>query len=229
MKTTYTIDNGNSHPHVGIFKGVTLEKVIALKECLFEEINSEIILSSVGMDLNLSLHNIFDAKKLRTETHFLDMPVNYTQTLGIDRLCCSHFVFKNKIKENERVLLIDAGTFTTFDIVSKAGLEGGFIFPGLQTFLNAYSGGKNLIRLNLNDLKLNEKVSLPHSTEEAIGEATKIYFQMTLKAMVDKYNPDMIITTGGEGHFFSATNFIPHLIHQALFEINNSISDRTVH
>jgi type III pantothenate kinase len=228
MKTTYTIDNGNSHPHVGIFKGVTLEKVIALQECRFEEINSDIILSSVGKDLNLSLKNIFDAKKLRTENHFLDMPVNYTQTLGIDRLCCSYWIFKNKVKENEKILLIDAGTFTTFDIVSKAGLEGGFIFPGLQTFLNTYSGGKNLIRLNLNDLKLNEKVSLPHSTEEAIGEATKIYFQMTVKALVNKYNPDMIISTGGEGHFFSTNNFIPHLIHQALFEINNSISNRTV-
>lgn len=229
MKTTYTIDNGNSHPHVGIFKGITLERVIPLKECLFEEINSEIILSSVGRDLNLPLQNIFDAKKLRTKSYFIDMPVNYSQTLGIDRLCCAHWIFKNKIKGNEKILLIDAGTFTTFDIVSKAGLEGGFIFPGLQTFLNAYSGGKNLLKLNLNDLNLDENIVLPHSTEEAIGEATKVYFQMTVKVLMDKFNPEIIISTGGEGRFFSSTNFIPHLIHQALFEINNSISDKTVH
>ena len=225
MKTIYTIDNGNSHPHVGIFKGDTLEKVIPLKECHFEETNSQILLSSVGKDLQLPKKNIFDVKEMRTKSHFLSMPVNYSQTLGIDRLCCAHWVFKNKVKNNEKILLIDAGTFTTFDIISKAGLEGGFIFPGLQTFLNAYSNGKNLLRLNLADLNLEDEVNLPHSTETAIAEATKVYFQMTLKELIDRFNPNEIIATGGEGRFFSKINFIPHLIHMALFEINKE----TVH
>lgn len=222
MKTIYTIDNGNSHPHVGIFKGENLEKVIPFKECEFEEANSDIILSSVGRDLDLSQKNIFDVKTLRTETHFLDMPVNYTQTLGIDRLCCSYWVFKNMLKNQKKVLLIDAGTFTTYDIISKEGHEGGYIFPGLQTFLNTYSNGKNLPILNLQSVDLRDEINLPHSTDKAISEAAKVYFQMTFKALIERFNPDMIISTGGEGKYFSTTNFIPHLIHLALFEIKGA-------
>lgn len=223
MKTIYTIDNGNSNPHVGIFKEGQLEKVVPLKDCQFNETNSEIILSSVGRDINLPEKNILDIKDLRSEKNFLDMPVNYATTLGMDRLACAYWVFKNHVKNQERVLLIDAGTFTTYDLISNNGHEGGFIFPGLQTFLKTYAAGANLPILDLKNLDLRDEVKLPHLTEDAIGEATKVYFQMTFQSLLETFKPDLIITTGGEGKYFSEACFIPHLIHLALYKIRESL------
>ncbi len=223
MKTIYTIDNGNTNPHVGIFKGNSLEKVVPLRECHFEEANSEIILSSVGQDLDLPQKNIMDVINLRSQNAFLDMPVNYSQTLGMDRLCCAYWIFKNQIKNNEKVLLIDAGTFTTYDLVSNKGLEGGFIFPGLQTFLNSYSKGAKLPTLDLKTLNLRDEINLAHKTEDAISEALKTYFQMTFRSLIETLSPDLIITTGGEGKYFFEAGYMPHLIHLALFEIKEAV------
>ncbi len=223
MKTIYTIDNGNSNPHVGIFKEGQLEKVVPLKDCQFNEADSEIIISSVGRDINLPEKNIIDIKDLRSEKFFLDMPVNYSLTLGMDRLACAYWVFKNHVKNQERVLLIDAGTFTTYDLISSKGHEGGFIFPGLQTFLKTYAAGANLPILDLKNIDLRDEVKLPHLTEDAIGEATKVYFQMTFQSLLETFKPDLIITTGGEGKYFSEACFIPHLIHLALYKIRESL------
>ncbi|MFI5390668.1 MAG: type III pantothenate kinase [Bacteriovoracales bacterium] len=224
MKTIYTIDNGNTNPHVGIFKEGHLEKVVPLKDCQFNEANAEIILSSVGRDINLSEKKIFNVKDLKSEKKFLDMPVDYSASLGMDRLACAYWVFKNRVKNEEKVLLIDAGTFTTYDLISKKGHEGGFIFPGLQTFLKTYAAGANLPILDLKNVNLRDEVNLPHCTEDAIGEAAKVYFQMTFQSLLETFKPGLIITTGGEGKYFSEACFIPHLIHMALFEIRETVN-----
>lgn len=219
-----TVDNGNTNPHVGIFENQKLEKVIPLRDYVFEK-DDFIIVSDVGNPLPFPPS--FDLKSKREKNVFFDMPVNYSETLGDDRLIAGYATFK-AIKQNETVLLIDAGTFTTMDIISNSGFMGGYIFPGISTFLNSYQSGTQLPTLHMKkEFKLS---GLPHTTEDAILGALDIYLIAILKEVIRATSPSKIIITGGSLEIFEnkirsfnlpkvqlETN--PHLIHLALHEI----------
>ncbi|MDO9182006.1 MAG: type III pantothenate kinase [Bacteriovorax sp.] len=223
-----TIDNGNTNPHVGIFQNEKLDSVVALKDFMAQE-DDFILLSDVGSPINFSAN--VDLKKYRRMqkgiNHFFEMPVLYSETLGDDRLISSYLVFSH-IKPNEKILLIDAGTFITIDLINDQGFLGGYIFPGIATFLSSYQKGSNLKILSPQfNLSRSE---LPHSTEEAILGATEIYLESVLKALIKKTSPSKIIITGGS--FELVKNIIlkfnlpkvqletyHHLIHYALFLI----------
>ena len=186
MKTIYTIDNGNSHPHVGIFKNETPERVVPLKDFKVDAEPFRAIISNVGPKLTFGPEfeeKLLDIKSLRDEKSFLDMPVNYTETLGMDRLCNAYFVFKNELEEGERILLIDAGTFITFDLITRNGFAGGFILPGSKVFLESYNRGENLPTYDKSELK--SEIPLPTSTEEAIKNGHNIYLLSVLNTFIE--------------------------------------------
>ncbi|RLA63321.1 MAG: hypothetical protein DRQ89_07005 [Epsilonproteobacteria bacterium] len=228
MKTIYTIDNGNSHPHVGIFKGDTSE-IVPLKDFKTNEDSYRAIISNVGPKLNFPkefAEHLLDIKALREDRSFLDMPVNYTNTLGMDRLCNAYFVFKNELDEGERILLIDAGTFNTYDLVTNNGFAGGFILPGPRVFLESYGKGENLPTLMAAELKA--EIPLPTSTETAIKDAHNLYQLSVINTFIEDYFPDRVILTGGYAKCLEPivnmpVKIIPHLIHQALFDIAGRI------
>lgn len=223
MKTIYTIDNGNSHPHIGIFKGETPE-IVPLKSFKVGDDSHRAIISNVGPKANLPKElegNILDIKTLRKENSFLDMPVNYTDTLGMDRLCNAYYVFKN-MEPGERILLIDAGTFNTFDLITDNGFVGGFILPGSRVFLESYGKGENLPMLKQGEL--DSEIPLPTSTEMAIKGAHNLYQLSILNTFIEDYFPDRVILTGGDANNLEPivnmpVEVIPHLIHHALFDI----------
>jgi len=225
MKTTYTIDNGNSHPHVGIFKGETPKGFVPLKDFKNEEKSFSAIISNVGPKANLPkdiTDNLFDTLDLRKEKSFLDMPVAYSDTLGMDRLCNAYYVFKNELEADERILLIDAGTFNTFDLVTSNGFVGGFIFPGSKVFLKSYGQGENLPTFE--NAELESEIALPTNTEMAIKNAHNLYLLSIINTFIEDYFPDRVILTGGDALKLKPIvnmplKVIPHLIHQALFDI----------
>lgn len=187
-----TIDNGNSNPHVGLFDGETLKEVIPLKDYK-QDINDFILISSVGKPLDIKPG--FDLKSKRSKTHFFDMKVHYAETLGDDRLIAGLYLYKN-INANEKILLIDAGTFITCDTITAEGFMGGYILPGINRFLKAYSDSAQLPLLPKSGLhSLND--DLPQTTEEAITKALKIYLKMTIEEIIKKNAPDKIVFTGG--------------------------------
>lgn len=213
-----TIDNGNTHPHVGLFQAGVLKDVIPLEKYRPEPFDY-VLIASVGK--TLSIKPSFDLKTKRTMTHFFDMKVNYAQTLGEDRLIAAYGVFK-KIKNNERVLLIDAGTFITCDLVTNEGFQGGYIFPGISRFLKIYSDSAQLPLLHKDQL-FNENDNIPQNTDDAILKATEIYLKSSLEQVILKHTPDKIVFTGGNA--MSIKNLISlkvhsemdrHLIHLAL-------------
>ena len=213
-----TIDNGNTNPTVAYFDQGVLKSVVPLKQYVHEK-SDVVMISSVGN--HLSITPTHDLRKKRTKTHFFEMKVNYTETLGDDRLIASYGIFK-KIKPNEKILLIDAGTFITADIVTAEGFQGGYIFPGLNRFLKIYSDSANLPLLS-KDLLFKESAGLPHNTEDAIVRACEIYIRSSLEDVINKNAPDKIIFTGGNGS--EVMNYINskvrfeldrHLIHSAL-------------
>ena len=219
-----TIDNGNTHPHAGLFQSGVLKDVIPLEKYV-PEAGDYILIASVGK--NLSIKPSFDLKTKRTMTHFFDMKVNYAQTLGDDRLIAGYGVFK-KIKNKERVLLIDAGTFITCDLITSEGFQGGYIFPGISRFLKIYADSAQLPLLHKDQL-FNENNDIPHNTDDAILKATEIYLKASLEQVISKHSPDKIVFTGGNAmsikNLFSLKVHFEtdrHLIHSALSLIHAS-------
>jgi pantothenate kinase type III len=138
-----------------------------------------------------------------------------------------------KINPENRVLIIDAGTFMTADIIESKGFMGGYIFPGSKTFLQSYSLGKQLPVIK----KIESNEALPHSTEEAISMAHEIYLDSVLKELMNKHSPKKVIITGGDGEKIllkmkkiSSTiplEFDPHLLHFAIHSIyQNHLKDQ---
>lgn len=219
-----TVDNGNTNPHVGIFQNNQLLKVIPLKDFIPLE-NDFNLISNVGAALNIKPS--FNLKAEFKKNYFFDMPVNYAETLGDDRLIIAYALFK-KSKQKEFILSIDAGTFITLDLIDHSGFAGGFIFPGIKTFLSSYQKGLQLPVLEMNnDFKLKE---LPHSTEEAILGATEIYLNSILENVIRRTSPQKIVLTGGGMNLIRnkileinlpgfQLESDPHLIHSSLFEI----------
>lgn len=225
-----TVDNGNTNPHVGIFEKGKLSSIIPLNE--FSPLpDDSIIASDVGAPLSLKLSfNLKEKRHTKGHPAFFEMPVHYSETLGDDRLIAGYYIFK-KLNPNESALVIDAGTFITIDVVSSKGFEGGYIFPGVRTFLSSYGKGAHLPVLSENQkVKMEE---LPHSTEEAILGAKDIYLSSILKGIVTQTMPSKIFITGGTGELIELKmkelnlkvplERDPHLIHSALFLIHQAL------
>ena len=219
-----TIDNGNTNPHVGIFQNDKLESVIPLKN--FSPLDDDFILiSDVGATLPFAPS--FDLKSMRKTNAFFDMPVNYANTLGEDRLIASYSLFK-QLKPSDRILLIDAGTFITMDLISEKGFLGGYIFPGLNAFLSTYQQGQKLFVPEIKNEAMNQ--NLPNTTEDAILKATDCYLESILESIIKKTSPNKIMLTGGSLEFVKNKilkfNLLKvqletchHLIHSSLYLI----------
>ncbi len=213
-----TIDNGNTHKRVGFFTGGVLTDVVSFDQYT-PLADDYILISSVGQPL--SLKPSFDLKSKRTKTHFFDMKIQYSETLGEDRMIGAYGVFK-KLKGDEKALVIDAGTFITCDLVTPDGFQGGYILPGLNRFLKIYGESANLPTLAEGKL-FHGNTGLPHSTEEAILGATEIYLKSSLEEIIRLTAPDKVVFTGGSADVVknlisSKVRFESdrHLIHLAL-------------
>ena len=213
-----TIDNGNTNPHVGVFVDSKLESIIALKD--FTPLPDDfIIASSVGKKLSFPIH--FSVSQIKSK---LPMKIHYAETLGEDRLVCGYGVFKTIANEKERVLVIDAGTFLTADLITSGGFEGGFIFPGIKTYLGSYQKGNLLPSLDFPDELKN--IDLAHNTSDAILGAAEIYLESILDKVIKKTSPSRIVLTGGSLLIIQKiiekislgypTELSPHLIHLSL-------------
>lgn len=184
-----------------------------------------ILISDVGAPL--SVKPSFDLKSKREQKRFFDMEVHYTETLGDDRLLIGYYLFK-QLKPAESILVIDAGTFLTLDLIDQQGFAGGYIFPGLSTFLSSYQRGVQLpVLQNQPHFELKD---LPHSTEDAILGAAHIYLESILERIIKKTSPSRIVITGGSQDLIKNKieklnlpevqfETYHHLIHSSLFWI----------
>ena len=204
-----TIDNDNSFPHIKLFEKEQLKSVLTLEKLndeyknRIENKNFNVVISNVGksnpMFENLQQHTL-NLNKYKKDGIFFDMPFDYTETIGDDRLFQAYYIYKTIIQagKSERVLFIDAGTFTTLDIISNNGFKGGFIAPGMQTFLNCYDHGAYLPVLNELNINTDKAIRIPHSTEDAILDSCLFFQKSFYKMFLEVYRDfDYFILTGG--------------------------------
>jgi len=142
-KYLITIDQGNTATKFAVFEKDSEDFQVFYKNELDEYINTnklnknntKVILSSVNSQPLDWTFPIINTQDLFTEKQFLEMPVMYSQTLGIDRLTLAYYAFKTNTK---KTLIIDSGTFTTCDIINESGFNGGYILPGIDLIKENY-------------------------------------------------------------------------------------------
>lgn len=124
------------------------------------------------------------------------------ETLGKDRIAAA--VGANELFPGQNILIIDAGTAITYDVVSeKNEFLGGNISPGLQMrfkALNQFTGKLPLINYS-DDFQL-----IGTNTEEAIraGVQNGILYEIerTIETFNRNYENLQIVMTGGDSIFF---------------------------
>jgi len=124
------------------------------------------------------------------------------ETLGKDRIAAA--VGANEFFPNQNLLIIDAGTAITYDLVSeKNEFIGGNISPGLQMrfkALNQFTGKLPLVSY------FDEFQNIGRNTTEAIraGVQNGILYEIaqTIELFNKNYKNLQIVMTGGDSIFF---------------------------
>lgn len=138
--------------------------------------------------------NLHVKEKLRYLDNWIDISLHvektsYYETMGIDRIIACEAV-------DGDVLIIDAGSAITVDIVREGIFRGGFIYPGSIAMQETYANISSALDYDFNfeiDLKI-----LPKNSQDAISYG---YFK-TLYQEVVSHNL-LIILTGGDAKKFA--------------------------
>jgi type III pantothenate kinase len=209
------IDQGNSTTKVGVFSNETL-----LYSTVFERFEknevisllkqfgiSNAILSSV-IDVECELINylneVFEKFILLDEKTPLPIENLYKtpETLGKDRIAAC--VGANYLKPNTNLLVIDAGTAVTYDVVNaKNQYAGGNISPGLEMRKKAlHTFTQKLPLIELKD----SAPMLGGTTEEAIlaGIVNGLIYEMEgyISSVSSVYPGLSVFLTGGDTFYF---------------------------
>ena len=176
------VDIGNTNITLGVFENENLLKTFRLisdknvsqkdYETMFKDVISSYdikhcVIASVVEELNLIIKktcdNVFSVDSYlinKTSDFGMKIKLPNQAEVGIDRLANAYGA---KLKYKLPLIVVDIGTATTFDIVSKEGdFIGGVIMPGINLQLQS---------LNINTSKL-PQVSI-RKVENAIGDSTE--------------------------------------------------------
>ena len=138
--------------------------------------------------------------------HLTELPIENLyetpETLGKDRIAAA--VGANELFPDQNILVIDAGTAITYDLVSeKNQFVGGNISPGLQMrfkALNHFTGKLPLVSYS------DEFQSIGRNTTDAIraGVQNGILYEIahTIDVFNENYQNLQIVMTGGDSIFF---------------------------
>lgn len=210
---TYTIDSGNTFVKVATFENDSLSKITHYSLDRFNPLfakDAKIIFSNVSKDI---IHKLPKSAISAAEL-IKDFKSTYDQsTFGVDRKIISNFIQKKFPKEN--ILIVDAGSFITFDYLEEGIHRGGPIYLGLRNYLKSYPQFSEKLPL-IEDIKAANCAN----TKEAISTAYYHYISM-VKNQIKKYQSDQIIITGGDASHFSDCGVEQEcLMHHALFELS---------
>ena len=211
-----TIDVGNTRTKFSVFNKGEVLITVPVDEFLPEHIDvlqdehptlKSVILSTVkpiSSELIKSLQNKFEKFiALDADTPLpIENCYNTKDTLGKDRIAAAVGAFD--LFPGRNLLVIDAGTAITYDVVGQAGqFLGGNISPGIDMrfkALHQFTGGLPLV----NQQEFSKLYGT--STEEAIraGVQNGVVFEVdrAIDTFKDFYTNLEVIITGGNADFF---------------------------
>ena len=209
------VDIGNTRIKLAVFKNkqpVINEKIelkfflTKIKELFkaFPRINYAIISSVKGLDKEVEILSLFckvHVLSYQSKTPFKNSYAS-PQTLGVDRIAVVAAAFYKYPRQN--VLIIDAGTCITYDMLNDYGeYLGGAISPGLTMRYRAMHDQTDALPL----LQLNDTVDLiGNTTESSIHSGVINGVIHEVDGVIDQYKlrfKDLtVILTGGDVHFF---------------------------
>jgi type III pantothenate kinase len=211
------IDIGNSRTKIALFNQHDLMFNVSIDRLTLNHLTmlkdehpqlKKVILSSVkprDEELNSFLSQNFDQfLELGAQTKLpIENLYETPETLGKDRLAAA--VGANELFPDQNLLIIDAGTAITYDLVSeKNQFVGGNISPGLSMrfkALNHFTGKLPLIGFS------DEFEPIGKNTIDAIraGVQNGIIFEIgnTIDLFNRNYQNLQIIMTGGDSNFFA--------------------------
>lgn len=203
------IDIGNTSTNIGYFRREKLIKRRVIKTSdLLKKIralikDNEIVISSVVPRLTKRLRTLFpkaifvNARNIKG----IKVKVKKPDQVGPDRIINA---LSAKIRYGHPVVVIDFGTATTFDVVSKNGnYLGGVILPGLDVNLEALYKKAAMIPL----IFLNyPKGIIGKSTKEAILSGVVHGYVFMIEGFIRKFrkilgNSVKFVLTGGKSRF----------------------------
>lgn len=188
-----TLDIGNTHKKYSLFQNGNLVEQKRWEEAKNIPPYTKALISNVTHQ-KLTLPNMFSVSSFFQESSFIDMPVFYGKTLGEDRLASCYYIYKNA---RLPCAVIDAGTFTTVDVVTSQGYMGGVILPGVELIQKSYRAGE---KLPFQPLDLIDPKQLPHQTTDAIKMGLYLSVLSPIHSFLTAQALTNIFLTGGQGH-----------------------------
>jgi len=214
-----TIDIGNTLVKVAVFedgeevyfKTFTLENFLEKLKNILKEYSqvSNLIISSVSKDIEEILKEV--PKHIQVLELSATTPVPFRnlyktpQSLGIDRIALVVGAVKEFLDKD--VLIIDAGTCITYDIVTKKKeYLGGVISPGINMRLKAMHNFTSKLPL----VSINEEININNigtTTQENLEIGAVMGTIMEIDGFIDRYKlqyQDLtVILTGGDSQLLS--------------------------
>lgn len=158
--------------------------------------------------------------------------VDAPEKVGIDRLlaaCVSFHLVKERFSSLHPVIVVQAGTAVTVDLVDESGIfRGGTIMPGLGLSLQLLAAGTDQLPW-LGNHAVDMRPRLPgRNTEQAISAGVHAALVGGASHLVERYrseNPDgdkmQVIVSGGDGrlllpHIGEPVEFVEHAVLRGL-------------
>jgi len=232
------IDVGNSSTKIGVFNRGLLIQTFTIKnpdlkknrELLYTYPAEKYILSSVNTEVERLLDvSKIEGKLLRLDTKTkLPIKIAYQSpdSLGKDRVAVAVAAFR--LFSHQNVLVIDAGSCMTYDVVTIEGVYlGGGISPGIQMrlkALNRFTDGLPLLVWEESERPKNIGTTTISSMLSGVING----LILEINGFIDEYRTQFsdlkIVLTGGDANFFEKElkNSIfadPNLVLKGLNEI----------
>ena len=213
---TLCIDIGNTLVKFGVFDGDHMQYFNSIGSGdylliagIFERYNIDSVIMSSVTDIPDKLENIIKQKSkifiiLENNTQLpIENKYMTKESLGKDRL--AGVVGASILYPGENLLVIDAGTAITYDIINnRSEYLGGNISPGIlmrYKALHNYTG-----KLPLLD-QIKDYVTLGNNTKDAIISGVLQGVVMEMDGTIDQFLKDFpglrVLVTGGDSGFFT--------------------------
>jgi type III pantothenate kinase len=187
----FTIDQGNTNSTTLCWNNDEFEQVKSIR-------NSDYPIIVSNVSAKAFPKNYIDLKKINNLYDHIPLKMDYSKTLGVDRVMCALSAYHQKAAM-DNALIIDAGTFTTIDFIEKNIYRGGMIIPGDATIIQSYQNGSNLYEKKL-ELKKESKYPLK-TTSDCITQSIPLMLLATYEKIFREQEIHKIFITGGNRDF----------------------------